>query len=97
MFQLPGYFQAFFVRGSPIERVVAALHLRKQLAGEDVIVLVILDEKDFNRFALHFHFPRSCWRGRSTISNQYRPSPFMTSTRPSKVTGLLMNELAPES
>src|SRR5258706_417219 len=97
MFPAPGRSQTFFVGGRPIKYILVSLHLSEELSGKDVIVLVVLDEEDFDRFALHFHFPQSRCRGRSTISNQYRPSPFMTSTRPSKVTGLLMNELAPES
>src|SRR5262249_8472989 len=35
--------------------------------------------------------------GRSTISNQYLPSVLMASTRPAKVTGLVMKEAAPRS
>jgi len=40
------------------------------------------------------HLPRGRG-GNATISNQYRPSTFIASTNPERVTGFVMNEFTP--
>ena len=106
----------------PAEGIRPPGDLLQAIPGEDVIVIIVLDQKDvhdpipavFDLLAHHSHrgvpidaspesFPglRPQWnlhtpstgsgsRGRSTISSQYLPRVFVTSMRPSKVTGLVM-------
>src|SRR3954465_15613850 len=78
----PGYF------------VGRVLYLAEQLGCQDVVVLVILYEKNFQFVFLHSSFPSG---GSSTSSNQYLPMVLITSTIPSNVTGLMMNEFTPRS
>ena len=68
----------------------------EHVAGDQVVVLVVLDEEDRDRLSGRGgHRPSPL--GSSTISNQYRVQVRITSTSPANVTGLVMNELTPRS
>ena len=65
---------------------------------QEVIVLVVIDEQNAQMAVVHERLSRGPPRsGSSTISIQYVPRTLMTVTKPSKVTGLVMNELTPRS
>src|SRR5262249_43460198 len=77
----------------PVDGDAVAVDLQEHVLGQEEILLVVVDQQDVEPAFAHAPIES----GRSKISNQYWPSPRMTSTRPSNVTGLVMNELTPRS
>src|SRR3954447_24049154 len=72
--------------------------LGQQVPRDQVILPIVLDQQDPAAAVVDHPFRSTVASlGSRTSSNQYRPSVLITSTRPSKVTGLVMKEFTPRS
>ena len=82
----------------PVDVHMVAVHVDQDRVGQKVIVLVVVDDQDPQMVVVHEEVsPDPFASGSATISIQYFPRTLMTLTRPSKVTGFVMNELTPRS
>jgi hypothetical protein len=80
--------EAALVGRRPVERYRASRRLLEERAGQQIVILIIIDQK---------HGGDCHGSGNSTTSNQYWPMVFITPTRASNVTGFVTKELAPRS
>src|SRR5207248_8159935 len=80
----------------PVQHIPRMADLGEEIAREEVVVFVVLDQQHL--YGVHVDaIALRDQKGSSTNSIQYRPITLINSIRPSKVTGLVMNELAPRS
>lgn len=81
----------------PVEVVAPGPLGTAQQIGRELVVLRIVLDQEHADHVVGARRHRSDSTGKATSSNQYLPSVLATWTSPSKLTGLVMNELAPRS
>ncbi len=88
--------QTSVISWRPFHKKFICVDFVKKVACEVEVVFVVLDQQHFSLLNFHNAIQQHQF-GNSTNSTQYCPSVFINSTNRSKVTGFVMNELAPMS
>src|SRR5436190_16848120 len=86
-------FESLFKALIPGQCDLWSLNLRKEIARNEIIVLVILDQQHLDDF--RFGHRRQLYSGNFTAFNQYCPSNRIRLTNWSNCTGLQIKEFAP--
>src|SRR5450432_3051394 len=88
VFTTPDGGEPVIVIVDPVKVIAAVANPGNQIAGDDVVIFIIIYQQDFGRVAGH-KWNQPSADGSSTTSNQYRPRTLMSSTSDLNVTGLV--------